>query len=276
MIAAGFTWQNANWSYLTAGSAFWGSGRWDQVATALLWAMFAYSGWNAASYLAEEVEQPERTLPRSLLVGTATVMALYLLLNLFFFAAAPAEKLRGVEAVAAVAISELFGPGAGRWLAAAVCVALFSAMSAFMMIGPRVYFAMARDGVFFPFAARVHPRFDTPSFSIVAQGVCAAVIALTGTFGQLLTYIGFALGVFPWLTILGVILLRRRDARPRPYAVWAYPLLPVVYLGLMGWVMAVSLINNPKPSFIAIATVAAGIPAYYLTAKLRAAAPGRG
>lgn len=268
LILAGFGAEKANWQFLAAGSGFWASGKWGQMATALLWVMFAYSGWNAASYLAEEVEKPERTLPRSLLTGTATVMVLYLLLNLFLFSAAPIEKLRNVEPVAAAAVGELFGTGAGRWLAVAVSLALVSAMSAFMLIGPRVYFAMARDGLFFPFAARIHPRFETPAFSIVAQGVCAAVMAVTGTFGQLLTYIGFALGIFPWLTVLGVILLRRRQpARLRPYRVWGYPLLPCFYLGLMGWVMVASLVSNPKPPLIAIATVAAGIPAYYLIAR---------
>lgn len=268
LIVAGWGADKANWAFLAAGSGFWAAGKWGQMATALLWVMFAYSGWNAASYLAEEVEKPERTLPRSLLTGTATVMALYVLLNLFLFSAAPEDRLRNVEAVAAVAAGEMFGPSAGQWLAITVSVALVSAMSAFMLIGPRVYFAMARDGLFFPFAARIHARFETPSLSIVAQGVCAMIMAVTGTFGQLLTYIGFALGIFPWMTVLGVILLRRRQpAQPRPYRVWAYPLLPCFYLGLMGWVMLASLANNPKPPLIAIATVAAGIPAYFLIAR---------
>lgn len=268
LILSGFAAERANWQVFAAGSAFWVTGNWGQMATALLFVMFAYSGWNAASYLSEEVERPEKTLPRSLLYGTAVVVVLYLLLNVFLFAAAPQEKLRNAVAVGEVAVQELFGAGAGRWLAVAVCVALVSAMSAFMMIGPRVYYAMARDRLFFPFAARVHPKYETPSFSIVAQGICAALMALTGTFGDLLTYIGFALGIFPWMTVLGVILLRRREpARARPYRVWAYPLLPCFYLALMGWVMVMSLLTNPKPPLIAMATVAAGIPAYLVFAR---------
>ncbi len=270
LIALGFSSERADFSFLAAGSGFWAAGKWSQMATPLLWVMFAYSGWNAAAYLGEEVEQPARTLPRSLLLGTATVIVLYLLLNLFLFAAAPQEKLRDVVAVAEIAVQQLFGSSAGRWLAIAVSLALVSAISAFMMIGPRVYYAMARDGLFFPFAGRIHPRFETPSFSIVAQGVCASLIALTGTFGQLLTYIGFALGIFPWLTVLGVLLLRsRRPAEPRPYRVWAYPLLPLFYLTLMTWVMSVSFVHNLKPSLIAIATVAAGAPAYFLVGRKR-------
>ncbi len=265
LILAGLAIDKSGWVFLGSGSAFWARGNWTQMATPLLWVMFAYSGWNASAYLAEEVEQPERTLPRSLLAGTAVVLGLYLLLNLFLFSAVPQEKLVNQIPVVEVAVKEVFGPAAGRWLAAAVTLSLFSAMSAFMMIGPRVYYAMARDGLFFSFAGKIHRRFETPSFSIVAQGICAAVMALTGTFSQLLTYIGFALGIFPWLTVLGVILLRKRDPqRPRPYRVWAYPLLPLFYLGMMGWVMLVSLASNPLPPVVALATVASGIPAYHI------------
>jgi len=257
-----------DWSYLAAGSPFWATGNWGQMATALLWVMFAYSGWNAASYLAEEVEQPERTLPRSLLLGTVIVMLLYLLLNAFLFAAAPLEKLRNVIPVAEIAMKEIFGPSAAQWLAIAVSVALVSATSAFMMIGPRVYFAMARDGLFFSFAGKIHPRHATPSFSIIAQGVCAATMALTGTFDQLLTYIGFALSIFPWLTVFGMVVLRlRQPARNRPYRAVAYPLFPCFYLGLMGWIMASSLLHNPIPPLVAVATIAVGIPAFYISRK---------
>lgn len=264
LIVAGFSAEKADWNFLARESSFWHTGRWGQAATALLWVMFAYSGWNAAAYLSEEVEEPNRNLPRSLFAGTAVVLVLYLLLNVLLFAAAPQEQLRDTVAVAETAAHSLYGAAAGRWLAVAVSCALLSAVSAFMMIGPRVYYAMARDGLFFSFAGRIHARFQTPSFSIVAQGVCAALMALTGTFSELLTYIGFALGVFPWMAVLGVLLLRRREpARPRPYRVFAYPLLPAFYLGTMGWVMVVSLVNNPKPPAIAIATIALGIPAFY-------------
>jgi APA family basic amino acid/polyamine antiporter len=264
MLLAGFVSPRADWRFWST-DAFLASGQPANLATALLWVMFAYSGWNAAAYLGEEVERPERTLPRSLLVGTLAVTALYLALNLFYFAAAPPEKLRKVEAVAGVAMRELFGPSASGWLAMAVAVALASALSAFMLVGPRVYFAMARDGLFFPFAVRIHPRFATPSLSIVAQGICAALMALTGTFAQLLTYIGFALGIFPWLTVLGVFLMRRHAPQAaRPYRVWGYPVVPAFYLTVMAWVMLASLGARPGPPLIALATVAAGIPAYLL------------
>lgn len=264
LILAGLTAQKTGWASLRPDSGFWSLGNWAEVATPLLWVMFAYSGWNASAYLAEEVERPEKTLPRSLLLGTLTVLVLYLLLNVFLFAAAPPEMLTNQIPVVEIAVKETFGPAAGRWLAVGVALALFSAMSAFMMIGPRVYYAMARDGLFFAWARQIHPRFETPALSIVAQGVCAAVMALTGTFGQLLTYIGFALGIFPWLTVLGVMLLRRREpGRSRPYRVWGYPFIPAFYLVMMAWVMGMSLWKSPVPPMIAVATVSAGIPAYF-------------
>jgi len=270
LILGGLGSGKADWSFLAAGSPFWSPGNAGQMATALLWVMFAYSGWNATAYLAEEVQRPERTLPRSLGTGTAAVVLLYLLLNIFLFAAAPQSELRGAIPVTEIAVTRMFGAGAGRWLAIAVSVALISAMSAFMMIGPRVYYAMARDGLFLAFAARIHPRFATPSYSVVAQGLCAALMALTGTFAQMLTYIGFALGIFPWLTVLGVLVLRRREpGHPRPYRVWGYPVLPLFYLILMGWVIGAAFFNDMVPPLVALATIAAGIPAYYISTQAR-------
>jgi APA family basic amino acid/polyamine antiporter len=264
-ILAGFAAAGSGAQAITAGGEFWAAPRWSAHAGALLFVMFAYSGWNAAAYLSEEVERPERNLPRALLLGTLTVTVLYLLLNLLLFAAVPARELRGVVPVVEVAAKRLFGSGAGAWLAALIGLVILASLSAYMLIGPRVYFAMARDGLFLRFAARVHPRFGTPALSIVAQGVCAVVMILSGTFGQLLKYIGFALGIFPLLTVAGLLVLRRREpGRVRPFRVWGYPLVPLLYLVAMGWILAVSLANDPGPALVALATVAAGIPVYWL------------
>jgi len=269
LIVAGLASNRANWSFLNdvasaEGCAPFGFGM------ALMFAMFAYSGWNAAAYLSEEVREPARTLPRSLLLGTAIVTVLYLLLNLVYFAGARASELAGQEAVAEIAARNLFGQAAAVSLALLIALGLVSALSAYTLIGPRVYYAMARDGLFFSFAAQVHPRFRTPSFSIVAQGAVAALMALTGTFEQLLFYIGFALGIFPWMAVLGLILLRRRQpGRQRPYRVWGYPLTPIFFLLAMAIIMFMSFRGRPAPALWAIATVAAGIPAYFLVAKKR-------
>jgi len=272
LVVLGFLFGQGNWQFLVTSSDFWLPARWSQLGITLLWVMFAYSGWNASTYIAEEVERPARTLPLSLLLGTLIVMGIYLLVNFLFFYAAPVEALRGVIVVGEAAAQRLFGSGAATWLSVLISLALLSSLSAYVFIGPRVYYAMARDGLFFRFAARIHPRFETPAFSIAAQGICAAVMILTGTFEQLLTYIGFALGIFPWMAVAGVLLLRQRQpARERPYRVWGYPLVPIFYLVAMAWIMGVALLNRPGPALLALLTLAAGIPAYQLAVRRKLA-----
>ena len=168
------------------------------------------------------------------------------------------------------------GPAAATMLTIIVSLLLLSAVSAYVFIGPRVYFAMARDGLFFRFAARVHPRYETPGLSILAQGGCAVLMILTGTFEQLLTYIGFALGVFPWLAVAGVFLLRRRQpARERPYRVFGYPFVPLYYLVAAAYILGAALVSRPLPSLLAILTVAAGLPMYWLMERQRRTNPLR-
>lgn len=270
IIGWGFARGGGDWESLRSSGSLWKPGDASQIGLALLWVMFAYSGWNSSAYLAEEVKEPERTLPRSLLFGTLIVATLYVAVNLFFFYAAPPAELSGHVAVGEVAIRRAMGPGAATWLAIVVGLLLFSAVSAYVFIGPRVYFAMARDGLFLRFAARIHPRFETPGLSILAQGFCAVLMILTGTFEQLLTYIGFALGVFPWLAVAGVIVLRRRQpARERPYRVFGYPLVPLYYLAATAYILGAALVSRPLPSLLAILTVAAGLPVYWLTMRQR-------
>lgn len=268
LLSAGFAAGAGDWSFLSAGSGFWGTGRPGEIGVAMLFVMFAYSGWNAAAYLAEEVERPERTLPRSLLFGTATVTVLYLSLNLLFFFATPAEDLAGEVAVGEVATRHLFGPGAASLLSVMIGVALLSSLSAYILIGPRVYYAMARDRLFLTFAARVHPRLGTPAVSILLQGGCASILILLGSFDQLLTYIGFSLGIFPLMAVAGLMIMRRREPhRTRPYRVPAYPFVPLIYLSAGLIILVIAFVNRPWPSLMAILTVAAGIPVYWIATR---------
>ncbi|MCL4522756.1 MAG: amino acid permease [Acidobacteria bacterium] len=265
LIAVGFAIGRGSWDFLSAGSSFWDAGRPSQLGVTLLFAMFAYSGWNAAGYIAEEIEDPARNLPRSLLLGTLIVTLTYLLINLLLFFAALPSQLRGIEAVCEVAAVQLFGPDAAARISLLISLALLSSLSAYVLIGPRVYYAMAKDRLFFRFAARVHSRFQTPGLSILAQCACSLVMILSGTFEQLLIYIGFALGIFPLMAVAGLLVLRHREPqRERPYRVWGYPLVPLFFLVVMIAVLAVGFVNRPKPSLIALATVAAGMPAYWL------------
>ena len=172
--------------------------------TAMMLVMFAYSGWNASAYIAGELRHPRRTLPVSLLAGTGIVIVLYFSVNLFVLRSIPYGELKGTIAVVEQASVRAFGPWIGSMLGLLTGLALLSSLSAFIILGPRVYFAMARDRMFFPIAARVHPRHGVPGISIMLQGAVAILMVLLGSFEQLAIYVGFALGVFPWLAIAGI------------------------------------------------------------------------
>ena len=175
-----------------------------QFAVSLIFVYFGYSGWNAAVYVAEELRDPERTLPFALLVGTAGVAGLSLALNCLFIYATPLEQMKGVVAVGAQAAASLFGPTGVRIVAVGMALSLLATVNAMCLIGPRVSYAMARDGAFFPLAARVHPRWKSPWAAVIAQGLCSCVLILTGTFEGLLYYIGFMLWLFSAFAVLAL------------------------------------------------------------------------
>ena len=175
-----------------------------QFAVSLIFVMFAYSGWNAATYVSGEIKTPERTIPASLVVGTLTVAAFYLLLNVAFIYALPLESMKGVVAIGEISAGALFGARGGNFFSAIMSVGLLSCVSAMVIAGPRVYFAMAVDGCFFRTAARIHPKWGTPMYAIIYQTLAAALMILTGTFESLIFYIGFALIFFAALAVAGI------------------------------------------------------------------------
>ncbi len=236
----------------------------------LMWIMFAYSGWNASAYLGSEIRDPERTLPRSLLLGTGTVLVLYLILNsLFVYAAAPAD-MSGVIAIGGLAAGNLFGSAMRSFISLLIAFALLSSISAFIILGPRVYYAMARKGHFFRMAGEVHPVFKAPSGSILLQCGIALLMVLTGTFDQIITYMGFALGIFPLFAVFGIFKLRRRGASraPMPF----YPVVPVFYLLISTAILVLAYFERPVESSIALGTVLLGIPVYWTFTRSRSQA----
>jgi APA family basic amino acid/polyamine antiporter len=239
--------------------------RWTGIGTAMILVMFAYSGWNASAYIAGEIRNPRRTLPVSLLVGTGVVIVLYLAINLFVFRSVPFAEAKGVIAIVEKASVSALGDWMGRGLSVMISLALLSSLSAFIIIGPRVYFAMARDRLFFPFAAEVHPRFLVPGKSVTVQGVFAVVMVSIGSFEQLLVYLGFALGIFPWLAVAGVFVARRRGIGDESAVkVPGYPVVPFFFLASMLFLMTIAYINRPFESTAAIVTVLAGVPCYFI------------
>ncbi|MBN1827387.1 MAG: amino acid permease [Candidatus Eisenbacteria bacterium] len=235
------------------------------IGTAMMLVGFAYSGWNASAYIAGEVRRPRRTLPLSLVAGTCIVIVLYLLINLFVFRAVPFDELRGTITPVESAAARVFGPWMGRGLGTLVGFGLLSSLSAFLMIGPRVYFAMARAGLFFRFASRVHPRFGVPSRSVVLQGCLAAIMVMVGSFEQLLVYLGFALGVFPWLAVAGIFVARRRGiGEGTAVRTPGHPVTTLFYLTASLALLFAAWINRPVESTAAMISVAAGFPLYLL------------
>ena len=242
-----------------------GSFNWMAIGTAMMLVMFAYSGWNASAYIAGELKNPRRTLTISLGVGTLVVIALYIVINLFIFQTLPFESVRGEITIVERAAVGAFGAWMGRGISLMIAVALLSSLSAYIIIGPRVYYAMARDRLFLPFASKLHPRYNVPSRSIAIQGLIAVVMVTVGSFEQLLVYLGFALGIFPWLAVFGIFIARRRriggDAAVK---VWGYPVLPVFFLLSTLFLMVIAFLNRPFESSAAIVTILAGIPFYLI------------
>ncbi len=234
-----------------------------QFAVSLIFVMFAYSGWNAATYVAEEMKSPERNLPAALVAGTLTVAVFYFLLNVAFIYAVPLEKLKGVVDVGGEAARALFGGWGGDFFSAVMAAALLSCISAMVIVGPRVYYAMAQDGCFFRGAAQVHPRWKTPVQAILWQAAAAAVMILTGTFEGLIYYIGFALILFAALAVLGLLRMRRRAGWKRlPAVSRAYPLVPLVFVTMGAWMLVYTLALRPRESALGLVTVLAGALVY--------------
>jgi APA family basic amino acid/polyamine antiporter len=233
--------------------------------TAMMFVMFAYSGWNASAYIAGEIRHPKKTIPLSLIGGTSIVIVLYLAINLFIFRTVPFAELKGVIPVVEKASVRAFGDWMGGVMSLLVAVGLLSCLSAFIMIGPRVYYAMARDRLFFPFASDVHQRYKVPGRSILVQGGIAMLMVLIGSFEQLIIYIAFALNIFLWLSVLGIFLARRRKVgEGSAVQVWGYPVVPLFFLASSLILMVFNYVNRPLESSAAVVTVLFGVPCYFL------------
>jgi basic amino acid/polyamine antiporter, APA family len=241
-----------------------------QFIVSLLWVMFGYSGWNAATYVAEEVRRPERTLPAALAAGTAIVAALYLGLNMVFIYATRLESMKGVIAIGALSASNLFGARIAGTFSALMALSIVSTVNAMVTIGPRVYYAMAKNKAFFRAAASVDPRWHTPVNAILSQGLCAMIMTLT-PFPQLVSYIGFSLTLFTVLSVASLFVFRRgRPGWQRLRALeFAWPLIPASYILLGICMMVYGVVWQPAASLTALATVGAGALVYHFGVRAR-------
>jgi len=232
---------------------------------ALIPVMFTYSGWNAASYVAEEVRNPGRNLPLSLAVGTAGVIVIYLLLNSLYLYVMPVGELAKVQgSVLDVIADRLLGTRAGDVMGLVSIVSLSAGLSAWTFAGPRVYYAMARDGVFFAAAARVHPRFKTPAASIVAQAGWTTLLILTGAADALANYTGFAITLFAGAAVAAIFVLRSREPdAPRPFKALGYPWTPALFVSVSVVMVVNALYRDPATAGLGAVVILAGVPLYY-------------
>ena len=263
IVALGFAFGRGDASHLTA------SGPVAAIpwVMALVPVMFSYSGWNAAAYVAEEVRDPGRNVPLALGLGTMAVVVLYLLLNALYLYALPSGELAAVPGgrLMDTVAERLLGSAAGNLLALFTIVGLSASISAMVLAGPRVYFAMARDGMFVRAAGRVHPRFHTPAAAIVAQSVWSSVLVLSGTLSQLVSYTGFAVVLFSAIAVLALFVLRRRDAgAARPFSAIGYPWGPGLFVAASAVMLANEMWRNPVPTLVGAALIVAGVPVYYV------------
>lgn len=268
LIIAGFWLGKGDWSHFTQHGAFIFDLKGLKTGgLALLWVMFAYSGWNAATYIGSEVSQPEKNIPRALILGTLSVMVIYLLLNLFFVYAISPSDMKGVVSIGGLAVGNAFGATTETVVSMLIAFALFSSLSAYLILGPRVYFAMSRDGYFFKSISRIEPKTHVPVRAILLQGGLSIIMVLSGTFDQILTYMGFALGIFPLLAVAGVFSLRRLNGKHRRMP--GFPYVQIVFLLASGGMLLLSFFERPLESGIALFTVLLGLPAYGYFWKLR-------
>jgi APA family basic amino acid/polyamine antiporter len=226
-------------------------------------ALWTYDGWYGATFSAGEMRNPRRDLPLGLIAGTGIIMALYLGLNAVYLRALPLEAMAATPRIGETAAAALFGSGAARLVSAAVVVSTFGCLSATILYSPRIYLAMARDGLFFRSLATVHPRFRTPARSLWAQSAWAIVLTASGTYEQLYTYVVFAAVLFHVATGAAVFTLRRkRPDAPRPYRVWGYPWVPALFIAASLALVANTLWEKPVESLWGLGLVVLGLPAY--------------
>jgi basic amino acid/polyamine antiporter, APA family len=242
------------------------------LGVGLIAVFWAYDGWVYITWVAGEVKDPRRNVPLAMVLGVLAVGAIYLAMNMAYVYALPLNEVAKYETIAHAAAAKLFSPAAAVWLSAMIAISCFSAAAACTMSGSRVYLAMAQDGVFFRRMAVIHPKWRTPAFSLIGQGIWAAVLTMSGRYDQLYTYVIFGMVLSYTLTVIGLFVLRwKRPDVPRPYRCTGYPWLPAIYIIVgVAWTLN-TIIQRPTEAFWGAAIVAAGVPGYlYWKGKGRA------
>ena len=272
LIIAGLTLAPGGGSTPATAAAEFGA---RDVLLALVAGLFAFGGWHIVTYTAEETIDPERTIPRSLVLGTLIVTVCYIALNAIYLRVLSIERVTSSTRIAADAAEALVGPIGATLVAVLVIISTFGALNGIILAGPRVYFSMAKDGLLLRWAAALHPRFGTPSRAILLQGGWACVLVMTDTYRGLFTRVVYTEWIFFGLLAVGVILLRRRPGYAPPFRMAWAPALPLAFAVSCAAIVVNQVIADPVNSVLGLAAVGAGLPVYYIwLAPLRASRSG--
>ena len=237
------------------------------LAIGIVGTFFAFAGWWDVSKLAGEVRDPEKTMPRAFVYGLSIVALVYIATSAAFVYLVPMQDVTNGQAFAAQVGEVLFGRTGAKVFSLFVIVAVLGSLAPIIMSAPRVYFAMARDGLFFPAMAAIHPRFKTPARSIGLEALLACLLVLSGTFEEIISYFFFVVLLFIGMAVFGLFVLRRRESKQLEYSTPGYPVTPIVFLVLLGVMLFLLGMGQPKQSFLGVGVVLLGVPVYYLIFK---------
>ena len=230
-----------------------------EIAVALVFVSYAFSGWNASAYIASEIKEPQKTIPKSLFISTLIVTVLYFLLNLTFLLTTPVSELVNKEQVGLISAINIFGQVGGNIMGLLISVLLISTISSMIFVGPRVSQVMGEDLKLFRFLSYKSKRHQTPMYAILLQSGISILLIMTSSFESVMTYAGFTLAFFTFLTVLGVFIHRRKfkDVE-RPYKTWGYPIIPIIYIIVIVWILVFTFKGKPLESSLGLLTVLSG------------------
>jgi APA family basic amino acid/polyamine antiporter len=235
-----------------------------QFGIAMIACLWAYEGWYCISFVAGEVQKPQRNIPLALGLGVAAIMAIYLSANLAYLRILPLGEIAEAPRVAATVAERTLGALGASFVSLTILLSITGSTNGTILTAARVYFAQARDGLFFSRVGEIHPRFETPGFSLLFQGAWASILAASGSYEKLFSYVIFAAWIFYGMTVAGVVVLRKKAPdRERPYRMWGYPVTPILFAGVSFWFVGNTLVTTPGPSLVGLAIIATGIPVYF-------------
>jgi APA family basic amino acid/polyamine antiporter len=238
-----------------------------EFAVSLIYVSYAFSGWNASAYIASEIKEPQRTIPKSLFISTLLVTVLYFMLNFTFLFTTPSSELVGKEEAGLISAIHIFGTTGGNIMGLLISVLLVSTISSMIFVGPRVSQVMGEDLKLLKFLAH-KSKHQTPIYAIILQSLISVILIITSSFQSVLTYAGFTLGFFTFLAVLGVFVhrIRYKDAE-RPYKTWGYPFVPIIYLIIIVWTLLFTFYKQPMESSLGLLTVLSGSIIYFINKK---------